>query len=40
LNIGMELHMKTSTHIAVNPNTQGIVVWLEKVTDKEYNSIK
>ena len=27
------------THIAINPNTQkGIVVWLEKVTDEEYNS--
>ena len=27
------------THIAVNPNTQkGIVVWLEPVTDEEYNS--
>jgi len=29
------------THIAVNTNTQkGIVVWLEKVTDEEYNSYK
>ena len=29
------------THIAVNANTQhGIVDWLERVTDKEYNSIK
>ena len=29
------------THIAVNPNTQkGIVVWLERVTDEEYNSFK
>ncbi|MBK5273355.1 MAG: cupin domain-containing protein [Bacteroidia bacterium] len=29
------------THIAVNPNTQkGIVAWLEKVTDEEYNSLK
>ena len=29
------------THIAVNPNTQkGIVVWLAKVTDEEYNSFK
>ena len=27
------------THIAVNTNTQkGIVEWLEKVTDEEYNS--
>jgi quercetin dioxygenase-like cupin family protein len=27
------------THIAVNTNTQkGIVVWLQKVTDEEYNS--
>jgi quercetin dioxygenase-like cupin family protein len=29
------------THIAVNPNTQkGIVEWLQKVTDEEYNSFK
>ena len=29
------------THIAVNPNTQkGIVEWLERVTDEEYNSFK
>ena len=29
------------THIAVNPNTEnGIVVWLERVTDEEYNSFK
>ena len=29
------------THIAVNPNTQkGIVVWLERVTDEEYNNFK
>jgi quercetin dioxygenase-like cupin family protein len=28
------------THIAVNTNTQkGIVVWLNRVTDEEYNSI-
>jgi quercetin dioxygenase-like cupin family protein len=28
------------THIAVNPNTQnGIVQWLEKVTDDEYNGV-
>jgi quercetin dioxygenase-like cupin family protein len=27
------------THIAINTNTQnGIVVWLQKVTDEEYNS--
>jgi len=29
------------THIAINPNTQmGIVEWLGKVTDEEYNSFK
>ena len=29
------------THIAVNANTQhGIVDWLERVTDEEYNSLK
>ena len=29
------------THIAVNPNTQkGIVVWLARVSDEEYNSLK
>jgi len=29
------------THIAINPNTQkGIVVWLQRVTDKEYNSFQ
>ena len=29
------------THIAINPNTQtGMVEWLERVTDEEYNSIK
>ncbi|MES1220308.1 MAG: cupin domain-containing protein [Bacteroidota bacterium] len=29
------------THIAINPNTQkGIVVWLERVTDEEYNRFK
>ena len=29
------------THIAINTNTQkGIVVWLERVTDEEYNSFK
>ncbi|MEO7990004.1 MAG: cupin domain-containing protein [Chryseolinea sp.] len=28
------------THIAINPNTQeGAVVWLERVTDEEYNSL-
>lgn len=27
------------THIAINPNTQkGVVAWLERVTDEEYNS--
>ena len=34
-------HDSEFTHIAVNLNTQkGIVVWLERVTDKEYNSYK
>lgn len=29
------------THIAINPNTQkGIVVWLDRVTNEEYNSFK
>ena len=29
------------THIAINPNMQkGIAVWLERVTDEEYNSFK
>jgi quercetin dioxygenase-like cupin family protein len=29
------------THIAINTNTQqGIVVWLERVTDEEYNNFK
>jgi len=29
------------THIAVNPNIQkGIVEWLQKVTEEEYNSFK
>ena len=29
------------THIAINPNTQkGIVVWLERVSDEEYNNFK
>lgn len=27
------------THIAINPNTgNGVVAWLQKVTDEEYNS--
>ena len=34
-------HDSEFTHIAVNPNTQkGIVVWLERVTDEEYNNFK
>jgi quercetin dioxygenase-like cupin family protein len=34
-------HDSQLTHIAVNTNTQkGIVVWLERVTDEEYNSFK
>jgi quercetin dioxygenase-like cupin family protein len=29
------------THIAINPNTQnGLVVWLQRVTDKEYGNFK
>lgn len=29
------------THIAINTNTQeGIVVWLDPVTDEEYNNLK
>ena len=29
------------THVAINPNTQkGIVNWLERVTDEEYNSFR
>ena len=33
-------HDSWFTHIAVNPNTQkGVVIWLERVTDEEYNSI-
>jgi len=29
------------THIAINPNTEnGIVEWMERVTDEEYNSFK
>jgi quercetin dioxygenase-like cupin family protein len=28
-------------HVAINPNTEkGIVVWLAKVTEQEYNSYK
>ena len=34
-------HDSEFTHIAVNPNTQkGIVLWLERVTDEEYNNFK
>ena len=34
-------HDSEFTHIAINPNTQkGIVVWLERVTDEEYNYLK
>ena len=34
-------HDNEFTHIAINPNTQnGIVVWLERVTDEEYNNVK
>ena len=34
-------HDRMFTHIAVNPNTQkGMVVWLERVTDEEYNNFK
>jgi len=33
-------HDSMFTHIAINPNTQkGIVVWLERVTDEEYNIV-
>ena len=29
------------THLAVNPNTQnGVVVWLERVTDEQYNGFQ
>ena len=29
------------THLAINSNTQkGVVVWLNKVTDEEYNSLR
>jgi hypothetical protein len=34
-------HDNKFTHTAINPNTQkGIVVWLERVTDEEYNNFK
>ena len=34
-------HDNEFTHIAVNPNTQkGMVLWLERVTDEEYDSCK
>lgn len=34
-------HDSGFTHLAINPNTQkGIVVWLERVTDEEYNNFK
>jgi len=34
-------HGSEFTHIAINPGTQkGIVVWLDKVTDEEYNSFQ
>ena len=34
-------HDSGFTHIAVNPNTQkGMVLWLERVTDEEYDSCK
>jgi quercetin dioxygenase-like cupin family protein/alkylhydroperoxidase/carboxymuconolactone decarboxylase family protein YurZ len=33
--------MDSLTHIAISPNThRGNVVWLEKVTDEEYNSVR
>jgi quercetin dioxygenase-like cupin family protein len=33
-------HDSQFTHIAVNSNTQkGVVIWLERVTDEEYNSL-
>ncbi len=29
------------THIAINPNTKkGIVIWMQKVSDKEYKNLK
>ncbi len=34
-------HDSSMTHIAINANTQqGIVIWLSKVTDEEYNSLQ
>ena len=34
-------HDTEVTHIAINPNMQkGIAVWLERVTDEEYNNFK
>ena len=34
-------HDSEFIHIAINPNTQkGIVVWLERVSDEEYNSYR
>lgn len=34
-------HDSEFTHIAVNTNTQkGVVEWLQRVTDEEYNSFK
>jgi quercetin dioxygenase-like cupin family protein len=33
-------HDNAMTHMAINTNThKGIVVWLQPVTDKEYNSV-
>ena len=35
------LHDSSLTHIAINPNTQnGIVQWMDRVTDEEYNRFK
>jgi quercetin dioxygenase-like cupin family protein len=34
-------HDSEFTHIAINANTQkGLVVWLQRVTDEEYNSLQ
>ena len=34
-------HNTAMTHIAINPNTQhGMVTWLQRVTDEEYNSVQ
>ncbi|MDB5272816.1 MAG: cupin protein [Chitinophagaceae bacterium] len=34
-------HNSAMTHLAINTNTQnGIVTWLERVTEEEYNSVK